>query len=391
MPMNRDYQARSRAGLRRKAIRPALPARLLMLAPSGAGKSWSALSIATELVGTSGSIVAIDTERQQGQHTALTTYADVFDFDYIPWEDNWFDPRDLRMTLRDLAESMGENDVLVIDGIAPFWTGRGGALEKADTFGGWKDVRPMLADLMDEVKSFPSHVIVTVRAKTEWEISEKEDDRGRRKQNVEMLGLGPQFDKDIVYEMQVAVTLDRTHKLTVFKSRSTVLADREFPAEHERDFAAKYQEWLAGGSPLLARAAQDEIMELLNAPYVKADRAALKRRFLAEFGDPKDMLAADGARAMQWAAEASAEYADTPPEDASADDDAPALAAAPDSEPEPEAETAGFDTILDRVYSMRKAELIAFVQERDLAVDTHQTVDELRSSVVAAITELEAA
>ena len=297
---SKDYQARSRFGSRRKAVRPSLPARLLLSAPSGAGKTWTALSIASVLTGEAGTTVVIDTEQQQGEHTASVTYADVFDFDVVPWRGaDGFDIRDLTQTLREGANELGPDDCTVIDGISPFWNGTGGVLDMVDgRFGSWAKVRPMQDEMLRAIKEFPSHVILTVRAKQDWQVTEYEDQRGRTKQKVERLGMGIQFDANIIYEMQVSATIDLdSHALTVDKSRSTLLADRSWPGEREVEFAEIYKGWLAGGHSLLSAAQATDLVSLFDKISDDDARTIAKREFVAECGRPSDILADDLERA----------------------------------------------------------------------------------------------
>src|SRR5262245_54698097 len=98
---------KSRLGLARPAVRPAMNARLMLSGPPGGGKTWSALAIAETLSpvgprieGQSHGILGIDTEKE-----SMLTYADQFTdadgapiFMHLPWAAP-FDPRELVDTL----------------------------------------------------------------------------------------------------------------------------------------------------------------------------------------------------------------------------------------------------------------------------------------------------
>ncbi len=309
--VDQDYQGRSRFGLKRHAVRPSLPARLLLLAPTGAGKTMTSLSIASHLVGDGGEVVMLDTEQQQGEHTASVTYADQFDFELIPWEGSQgFDIRDLTATVNESAKHMTPSDVLIVDGIQPFWTGVGGILDMVEgKFGSWSKVRPFQAAMMEALKTHPSHLVLTCRAKLNWAIQEVEDSRGRTKQHIEMQGVGPQFDQNIVYEMNVALQMDQDHSLTVIKSRTTRLADRTYQAEQEGLFADQYAEWLSGGHALVSKDQRDQLIARFDRIDSADQRRAAKTAFVAEFGDPRNMLAEDHDRAAKWVDGRIAEWA----------------------------------------------------------------------------------
>jgi hypothetical protein len=302
--IDHDYQGRSRFGQKRTAIRPALPARLLILGPTGGGKTLTTLSIASVLRGAGGETVVIDTEQQQGEHTASVTYADDYNFELIPWTGGQFDVRDLTATMNESAQVMGPDDVICIDGIQPFWTGVGGILDMVEgKFGSWSKVRPFQAAMMEAIKTHPSHVILTCRSVLEWAVEEVEDQGRRKKQNVTMTGVGPQFDKNVVYEMNVAGQMDQDHSLTIIKSRTTRLADRTYAAEQEREFAMAYKEWLAGGHPVIGVEQRAELMALFDRVEDPDAQRALKWSFASEFGKPQSILAEDFDRARAWVEE----------------------------------------------------------------------------------------
>jgi len=80
----------------KKAEKKNLKLRLALCGPAGAGKTYSALSVASAM---GGRIAVVDTE-----HGSASKYADVFEFDVV--EPNCFDPRELIETIR-YAEKNG--------------------------------------------------------------------------------------------------------------------------------------------------------------------------------------------------------------------------------------------------------------------------------------------
>ncbi len=64
----------------RKATKKQAKARIGFVAPSGAGKTYSSLILATELA-QGGKIVLIDTENRSSEK-----YADIFDFDILEFD-----------------------------------------------------------------------------------------------------------------------------------------------------------------------------------------------------------------------------------------------------------------------------------------------------------------
>lgn len=237
----------SRLAQARPAARPSLKARLMLSGPAGAGKTLSALEIASEL---GDNPLVIDTEKE-----SALTYArvpgealtdGVFDFTHLPWLPP-FDPRELGVTLQ---EAGTEHDVIVVDSFAHFWTGSGGTLDIADgRFGGWKTARPAQTDVIDGILSCSAHVIICVRSKIEY-VQEEVMQDGRKKQTVKKLGMAPQQDSGLEYELNLAAEIDIEHRISVSKSRTQQIAvGRTYQPGHARDLGKAYAEWLRSGEP----------------------------------------------------------------------------------------------------------------------------------------------
>lgn len=226
----------NRLSLAREAVRPSLKARLMLSGPAGAGKTFSALEIASVL---GERILLIDTEKE-----SALTYASEFAFTHLPWAPP-FDPRELGATL---VQAAADYDVIVVDSLSHFWGGQGGTLDIADgKFGGWKTARPAQNDAVDGILSSPAHVIVCVRSAIEHV---QELDTRTGKQVVRKLGLAPKQDKDLEYELNLAVEIDIDHRIAVAKSRTTAIpVGQMFAPGHARDLGNTYKEWLAGGEP----------------------------------------------------------------------------------------------------------------------------------------------
>lgn len=226
----------NRLALAREAVRPSLKARLMLSGPAGAGKTYSALEIASVL---GDRVLLIDTEKE-----SALTYASEFAFTHLPWAPP-FDPRELGSTL---VQAAADYDVIVVDSLSHFWGGQGGTLDIADgKFGGWKTARPAQNDAVDGILSSPAHVIVCVRSAIEH-VQELDSRTG--KQIVRKLGLAPKQDKDLEYELNLAVEIDIDHRIAVAKSRTTAIpVGQMFAPGHARDLGNTYKDWLAGGEP----------------------------------------------------------------------------------------------------------------------------------------------
>lgn len=380
------------------AARPKMHGRAMLSGPSGAGKTWTALSMAKVLAdGDLSRVLVIDTEKE-----SALTYADVFPgFHHLPWRPP-FDPTELTEAFVGLGDRFA---VVITDSFTHFWRGQGGTLDIADgKFGGWKAARPVQERLTDAVLEANAHMILCVRSKMEYLA---EGGSGGVKQTVTKLGLAPVQDDQLVYEMNVAFDIDLEHRITVTKSRTpAVPVGRMYPAGLERKAAEDYADWLAGGIPPAAREDVDRIVAMF-AEVVDAERRkAAKQAFVQRWGMPASLTAEKVTDATDWlaeelkaaAADKAADHPDETPATApQAPQEQPQPAATPETppppgdEPPPPAEppapadppapatTEPLDNVqatIDRVAGLAKADVIAELVERGLP--TEGNTDTLR-------------
>lgn len=221
-------------------------ARIALAGPSGSGKTFTALVTARALAGPSGRIAVIDTERE-----SASLYADEFAFDTLNM--HTYDPRDLAKALAAAAEA--RYDVVIVDSLSHFWMGIDGMLEQVDkaakrsyggnSFGGWKDARPIERAMIDALLAYPGHVIVTMRTKTEWVVQENE----RGKKEPKKIGTKPEQREGIEYEFTIVGDMDLEHTLVISKSRAKPLSDAVIRVPDET-FGLTVLEWLGQGKPM---------------------------------------------------------------------------------------------------------------------------------------------
>ncbi|MEA1875863.1 MAG: ATP-binding protein, partial [Bacteroidota bacterium] len=159
-----------------KAEKKGLYARIAVIGPSGSGKTMWSLKIAAAL--SNKRVGVIDTE-----HRSASKYADKFDFDVAEFIDS-YSPQ---LYLKAISDARDHYDVLVIDSLTHAWSGQDGLLEQVDniarrsksrsSFHAWREVTPIHNKLVESMLSFPGHLIVTMRSKTEY-VQEK-DDKGK--------------------------------------------------------------------------------------------------------------------------------------------------------------------------------------------------------------------
>lgn len=213
--------------------------RLALTGPTGAGKTYSALAIAS---GLSDKVALIDTE-----HESSTNYADDFDFSVLVLKH--FSPQNYIEALKEAADKF---EVVVIDSLSHAWNGKGGALEmvdqvaarnKGNTFSSWREVTPWQNRLIDAIVSAPFHVIATMRSKMESQMILNPENN---KTEIKKLGMAPIQRDGVEYEFDIVGEIDAQHRLIFTKSRIKSFADRliENPGA---DIGKEILAWLSSG------------------------------------------------------------------------------------------------------------------------------------------------
>ncbi len=234
------------------AKRSAAKARIALTGPSGAGKTYTALTLACAL---GQKVAVIDTERGRA-----SLYVGINDWSFDVLNPHAFSPNSLTEALG--AASGAGYDVVVIDSLSHYWSGVDGMQEQADkkaksgnSFSGWKEARPDERRMLDALASYPGHIVVTMRAKTSYVIEQIEQN-GRTKSVPRKIGLKPDQREGIEFEMDVVGDMDMDNTLTVSKSRLPMLTGAVIERP-DAALATTIGDWLAEGEdtpgPLLYR------------------------------------------------------------------------------------------------------------------------------------------
>lgn len=223
----------------KKATKTGQHARIAMFGPAGSGKTYSALKIGRGLAGENGRIAVIDTERG-----SASKYADVEAFDVC--ELATFAPAEYIGALRGAA---GEGyAVVVVDSLSHAWEGDGGILDQVDRRGGrfdaWKEMTPQTRELVDMLITYPGHVIVTMRSKTEYVVEKNE----KGKSEPRKIGLAPRFKDGMEYEFDIVLEMDDANVARVSKSRCVGLSGKSIPKPGAA-LAREVLAWLGSAPP----------------------------------------------------------------------------------------------------------------------------------------------
>lgn len=289
------------------AARSASKARIALVGPSGSGKTYTALTLATRLAD---NVAVVDTERGRA-----SLYEGVNGWRFHRHNPQSFSPQSLTEALA--VAGGNEFGCIVVDSLSHYWMGVDGMLEQADrrakggnSFSGWKEVRPDERRMLDALASYPGHVIVTLRAKTEYVIDE--DARGKKVPR--KVGLKPEQREGIEYEFDVVGDLDLDNTLTVSKSRIPDLSRAVVP-QPGPELADTIRSWLEDGQETpdalryrdralsMSMESADELLTL----YREVERGGLLgAAVLTDDGTPTslgDLIVALGKAAKQRATE----------------------------------------------------------------------------------------
>jgi hypothetical protein len=235
--------------------------RAALFGPSGAGKTFTALRIAT---GIGGPIAFIDTERG-----SASKYSDRFDFDVLELPNKDIDTYCEAIRA---AAKQGYN-VLVIDSLSHAWQELLEEVErlakakyKGNSWSAWSEGTPKQRQLIDAILDYPGHVIATMRSKTEW-ITEQHNGKSAPKR----VGLSPEQGKGIEYEFDMLIEISVEHIANVIKDRTGRFQDKTIDKPGE-SFGKALVDWLSEGAP---HERTGDLIKLLQAERkVARDRGA---------------------------------------------------------------------------------------------------------------------
>jgi hypothetical protein len=255
------------------AARSEAKARVALLGPTGSGKTHTALEWATVLAD-------VDTE-----NASASLYADEFDFVTAPW----WPPYDAGKLAAEIKQAATQFDVIVLDSLTHFWTGEGGVLDVVDreaqssrsnnSYMAWKKGTPIWRGLLDALIFAPCHVVVTMRSKMDYVLTE--DSNGRKKP--EKVGMAPQARNDVEYEFTVVAELDQGHILSVTKSRCGALADAVARPHQAGGLAKTLRDWLSSADADAAVTRPVDVTEPVEEPDPNAVSDAQMRKMQASF------------------------------------------------------------------------------------------------------------
>lgn len=221
-----------------KATKKQAKLRMAISGPSGSGKTFTALRVAG---GIGKKIAVIDSE-----FGSASKYADQFSFDCNDISANKH-PNEYIKAIKE-AESLGY-DVVIIDSITHAWDETKNVVDKVaaasrnpNTYVAWKEGTKVWDSLKTAINACKIHVIVTMRAKTEYVLEEVNGKKVPTKK-----GMAPEVRDGTEYEFDVVLDMTHEHYGNVTKTRCSSV---DGYVEHKpgEQLGATLLAWLSDGA-----------------------------------------------------------------------------------------------------------------------------------------------
>ena len=248
----------------KKAKREKIYVKLALMAPSGGGKTYGGLRLATGMAeelkketGKDAKILLANTEGKRGYY-----YADEFNYDIVD-----IDPPHNPEKYVELIEFAVQEgyDILIIDSSSHEWEGKGGCLELHQQAGGtyqsWARVTPRHNKFINAIADSPIHIIATMRGKDQYEMTK--DDKG--KTNVQKLGVGAKQRDGFEYEFTVTFLIDQKTNTAEVQKDNTHIFDKEGPTVLSENHGRKIIQWANSGegyTPVVRKNEEEEVDDL---------------------------------------------------------------------------------------------------------------------------------
>lgn len=260
----------------KKAVREQIYTKIALMAPSGGGKTYSSLRLATGMAreieketGKKAKILMGNTEESRGYY-----YADEFDYDIVDI-DAPHNPEKY-VELINLAVENGY-DILIIDSSSHEWEGKGGCLDIQQQAGGtyqaWSRITPRHQKFIEAISNSPIHIIATMRGKDQYEMV-KDEKTG--KSAVQKLGVGAKQRDGFEYEFTCTFLIDQKTNAAETQKDNTHIFEGQGSTILTEKHGEEIIKWANSGEkrtvkkPVIKQAIPETVEELQKAIITKA-------------------------------------------------------------------------------------------------------------------------
>lgn len=243
----------------KKAKREKIYVKIALMAPSGGGKTYSSLRLATGMAeeikketGKDARILMGNTESKRGYYYANEFNYDIVDIDAPHNPEKYVD-------FINFAVEEGY-DILILDSSSSEWEAKGGCLELHQQAGGqyqsWKSITPRHQKFIDAIANSPIHIIATMRGKDQYEMIK--DEKG--KASVQKLGVGAKQRDGFEYEFTCTFLIDQKSSCAESQKDNTHIFENEGPTLLTEKHGQKIIQWANSGegyTPVVRREEDD--------------------------------------------------------------------------------------------------------------------------------------
>lgn len=245
----------------RKAVREKIYTKVALMAPSGGGKTYSSLRLATGMAqeieretGKKAKILMGNTEGKRGLY-----YSDEFDYDIVDIEA----PHEPEKYVDFIQFAVDEGyDIVIIDSSSAEWEGKGGCLELQQKAGGtyqaWGKITPRHDRFINAIALSPIHVIATMRGKDQYETA-KDEKTG--KMSVQKLGVGAKQRDGFEYEFTCTFLIDQKTNCAEVQKDNTHIFENEGAVRLTEAHGEKIIKWANNGSGYTPKPFKSETTE----------------------------------------------------------------------------------------------------------------------------------
>lgn len=230
----------------KKAVREKIFTKIALMAPSGGGKTYGSLRLATgmakeieKMTGKPAKILLINTEGKRGYY-----YANEFDYDIVDMvaphkPENY-------VGAINFAEKQGYA-IVILDSSSHEWEGKGGCLDIHRQAGGryqdWGKVTPRHDAFINTIADSEIHVIATMRGKDQYVMSQE-----GKKTSVEKVGVGAKQREGFEYEFTCTFLIDQKTSTSTAQKDNTHIFEDEGAVLLSEDHGERIIQWANSGS-----------------------------------------------------------------------------------------------------------------------------------------------
>lgn len=222
----------------KKASRKQVKLRLNISAPSGAGKTFSALRMAKGLVGDWNKVAVVDTE-----NGSASLYSNLGDFNVIDMQAPFTPEKYIEAINTCVAAGM---EAIILDSSSHEWNCLleenellANAKFRGNTWSAWSQTTPRHDRFVQTVLHCPAHVITCTRSKTETVMGEDK--------KVKKVGMKDVQREGWEYELTVSLNLDRDTHLAIPSKDRTNLFEGKNPFLITEETGKLIKEWCESG------------------------------------------------------------------------------------------------------------------------------------------------